>query len=296
MSTSDRSLRAAAAEPADARSPAAAVVTAPPRDPGVLRERVLRVVVPLAILLVLILVWDWYVRAYDVKPFILPGPFKVAETLVTDWGTLSGALLVTVRITFMALLLALVGGTLLAVLLVQSRWIELALFPYAVILQVTPIVAIAPLILIYVSDTQYAVLLCAFIVTFFPILSNTTAGLKSVDHNLLNLFELYGASRWQTLFILKIPAAQPYFFAGLRIGGGLALIAAVVAEFAAGSAGAGAGLAFRILESQYRLNIPRMFAGLILLSATGVIVFWLTSLLSHLALRRWHESALTREN
>lgn len=269
---------------------------APAREPAVSRDLVLRIVVPLAILAAVLVLWDWYVRAYEVKPFILPGPGLVATTLVADWGTLSGALFVTLQITFTALLLALVGGTLLAVLMTQSRLFELALFPYAVILQVTPIVAIAPLILIYVRDTQSAVLLCAFIVTFFPILSNTIAGLKSVDHNLLNLFELYGASRWQTLLLLKIPAAQPYFFAGLRIGGGLALIAAVVAEFAAGSAGAGSGLAFRILESQYRLNIPRLFAGLILLSATGVVVFWITSLLSHLALRRWHESALTREN
>jgi NitT/TauT family transport system permease protein len=284
MSASD--IRPVAADDGVSRPPERFVTT----------ERVLSVVVPLAILVALLLGWDWYVRAYDVKPYILPGPGLVAETLVKDFGTLSGALLVTLEITFLALLLALVGGTLLAVLMTQSRLFELALFPYAVILQVTPIVAIAPLIIIYVRDTQSAVLLCAFIVTFFPILSNTIAGLKSVDHNLLNLFELYGASRWQTLLLLKIPAAQPYFFAGLRIGGGLALIAAVVAEFAAGSAGAGSGLAFRILESQYRLNIPRLFAGLILLSATGVLVFWLTSLVSHLALRRWHESALTREN
>ena len=132
----------------------------------------------------------------------------------------------------------------------QSSWIELALFPFAVILQVTPIVAIAPLLLIYAPDTQTALLICAFLVAFFPILSNMVQGLKSVDHNLLNLFDLYGATRWQTLIYLKIPASMPYFMAGLRIGGGLALIAAVVAEFAAGSAGAGSGLAFRLLEAQ----------------------------------------------
>lgn len=273
-----------------------AAEAAPPREPWLSGDRILRIVVPLVILAVVLFAWDWYVRANDIKPYILPGPGLVAETLVKDWGTLSGALFVTLQITFAALLLALAGGTLLAILMTQSKLFELALFPYAVILQVTPIVAIAPLILIYVPNTQAAVLLCAFIVTFFPILSNTTQGLKSVDHNLLNLFELYGASRWQTLLLLKIPAAQPYFFAGLRIGGGLALIAAVVAEFAAGSAGAGSGLAFRILESQYRLNIPRLFAGLIMLSGTGVLVYWLTSLLSWLALRRWHESALSREN
>ena len=155
----------------------------------------------------------------------------------------------------------------MAILLVQSQWIELALFPFAVILQVTPIIAIAPLLLIYVPDTQTALLICAFLVAFFPILSNMVAGLKSVDHNLLNLYDLYGASRWQTLIYLKLPAAMPYFMAGLRIGGGLALIAAVVAEFAAGTAGEGSGLAFRLLEAQYRLNIPRLFAALILLDS-----------------------------
>jgi NitT/TauT family transport system permease protein len=156
--------------------------------------------------------------------------------------------------------------------------------------------AIAPLLLIYAPNTQIALLICSFLVAFFPILSNMVQGLKSVDHNLLNLFDLYGASRWQALRYLKLPAAQPYFMAGLRIGGGLALIAAVVAEFAAGSSGAGSGLAFRLLEAQYRLNIPRMFAALLLLSVTGVAIFGLTSLISWLALRRWHESAVRREN
>ena len=169
---------------------------------------------------------------------------------------------------------------LLAILMAQSRWIELALFPYAVILQVTPIVAIAPLILIYTDTTQQALLICAWLVAFFPVLSNTTQGLKSTDHNLLNLFELYGASRWQTLVHLKLPNALPYFLAGLRIAGGLALIAAVVAEFAAGTAGGNSGLAFRLLEAQLRLNIPRLFAALVLLSLTGVVIFAATSLLS----------------
>ena len=164
------------------------------------------------------------------------------------------------------------------------------------ILQVTPIVAIAPLLLIYAPNTQTALLIVAFLVAFFPILSNMVQGLKSVDHNLLNLFDLYGAGRWQQLIYLKIPASMPYFMTGLRIGGGLSLIAAVVAEFAAGSAGAGSGLAFRLLESGYRLNIPRMFAALILLTFTGVAIFAITSFISWLTLHRWHESAVRREN
>ena len=259
-------------------------------------EKILRIVVPVVMLILAIAAWWAVVVINQIPRYILPSPADVAGSLVNDWGTLFPALLVTLRITFSALILALVGGVLMAIILVQSRWVELALFPFAVILQVTPIIAIAPLLLIYTPDTQTALLICAFLVAFFPILSNTVAGLKSVDHNLLNLFDLYGASRWQTLIHLKIPAALPYFMAGLRIGGGLALIAAVVAEFAAGSAGQGSGLAFRLLESQYRLNIPRLFAALILLTGTGVAIFGLTSLVSWLSLRRWHESAMKREN
>lgn len=259
-------------------------------------DRLMRLIIPAVMLGLLVLLWAWYVSAYNVPHYILPSPSRVAQSLVNDWPTLSSALLVTLKITFMALGLALAGGVGLAIIMTQSRWVELAIYPYAVILQVTPIVAIAPLIVIYAPTTQVAVLICAFIVAFFPVLSNTTQGLKSTDHNLLNLFEMYGASRWQTLRYLKLPAALPYFLAGLKIAGGLALIAAVVAEFAAGSAGANSGLAYRLLESQFRLNIPRLFAALLLLSLTGVLIFALTSAVSHLLLRRWHESAIRREN
>lgn len=255
-----------------------------------------RILVPVLMLFLLLAVWQWYVVVHKVPPYILPSPVLVANALVKDWPILGAALVVTLKITFTALILALVGGVALAILISQSKWVELAIYPYAVILQVTPIVAISPLIIIYTPSTQVALLICAWIVAFFPVLSNTAQGLKSTDHNLLNLFELYRASRWQTLFWLKIPAALPYFLAGLRIAGGLALIAAVVAEFAAGSAGSGSGLAFRLLEAQFRLNIPRLFAALILLSVTGVLIFFATSLVSHLLLRKWHESALRREN
>lgn len=259
-------------------------------------EKVLRIAVPVTMLVLAIIAWHLFITMNNVPRYILPSPADVAGSLWNDWGTLAPALLVTVRITFTALILALIGGVALAILLVQSKWIELALFPFAVILQVTPIIAIAPLLLIYAPDTQTALLICSFLVAFFPILSNMVAGLKSVDHNLLNLFDLYGASRWQTLIYLKIPAAMPYFMAGLRIGGGLALIAAVVAEFAAGAAGEGSGLAFRLLESQYRLNIPRLFAALVLLTGTGVAIFGLTSFIAWITLHRWHESAVKREN
>ena len=172
---------------------------------------------------------------------------------------------------------------------------EASLFPYAVILQVTPVVAVAPLILIYVRDTQLALLICAWLVAFFPILSNTTLGLNSVDTNMMELMQLYGARRAQVLWFLRLPAAMPYFLAGLRIAGGLSLIGAVVAEFTAGTATAGTGLAYRILESGYRLDIPRMYAALVLLSLSGIAIYALTSLLSWIVLHRWHPSALRRE-
>ncbi len=258
-------------------------------------ERWVKWTAPLAISLVAVGLWELVVWYNQIPHYILPGPTQVLTTLVRDWGTLSASLMVTLQITFMALGVAIVGGVGLAVLFSLSKWVELSLFPFAVVLQVTPIVAIAPLILIYVDNTYAALLICAWIVAFFPILSNTTLGLNSADHNLQNLFQLYGADRWQTLRYLRLPAAMPYFLGGLRIAGGLALIGAIVAEFAAGTAGAGSGLAYRILEAGYRLNIPRMFAALILISLAGIVIFMAFALLSHLMLRKWHESAVKRE-
>jgi NitT/TauT family transport system permease protein len=253
-----------------------------------------RIVLPIATLALGILIWDSVVRIKDIPPFILPGPGLVAATLVSDRALLWDSLLVTLATTFDGLALALAGGVGLAILFNQSRLIEHSLYPYAVILQVTPVVAVAPLLLVYLPQ-QAAVLACAWIVAFFPILANTTLGLNSVDRNLVDLFEIYGASRVKVLLRLKLPAALPYMLGGLRIAGGLSLIGAVVAEIAAGSAGAGSGLAYRIAESSYRLNIPRMFAALILLSIAGIAIFLALSLLSYLVLRRWHESALASE-
>ena len=258
------------------------------------RERFLRLALPIATLILGAGVWDLVVRINQVPAYVLPGPGLVARTLVADWSILWNSLVVTLVTTFEGLILAFVGGVALAILFNQSRLIEYSLYPYAVILQVTPIVAIAPLLLIYLPQ-QAAVLACAWIVAFFPVLANTTLGLNSVDHNLRDLFDLYGATRGQVLLRLKLPSALPYMLGGLRIAGGLSLIGAVVAEIAAGSAGAGSGLAYRIAESGYRLNIPRMFAALLLLSVAGIVIFALLSLLSHLLLRRWHESAIAAE-
>jgi NitT/TauT family transport system permease protein len=266
-----------------------------PADRAVRVERGLRIAAPLTIGVLALAAWEVVVRLNHIPHYILPGPILVLQSLIEDWGTLWPSLLITLQITFMALAVATVGGVGLAILFTASRWLELSLFPFAVILQVTPIIAIAPLILIYVHNVHLALLICAWIVAFFPILSNTTLGLNSADHNLRDLFLLYGASRWQTLWHLRLPSAMPYFLGGLKIAGGLSLIGAIVAEFAAGTAGTGSGLAFRILEAGYRLNIPRMFAAVVLISLTGILIFLAFSLLSHLVLRKWHESAVERE-
>ena len=257
-------------------------------------ERVWRIVLPVLMLTATVWLWDVVVRAKDIQPYVLPSPGLVLSTLVSDGALLFDSLAVTLITTFEGFLLAAAGGILLAVVFNQWRPVGYVFYPYAVALQVTPIVAVAPLLLIYLPQ-HLAVLACAWIVAFFPVLANTTLGLNSVDHNLLALFELYKASRWQVLWRLKLPAALPEMLAGLRIAGGLSLIGAVVAEIAAGSAGAGSGLAYRIAESGYRLNIPRMFAALLLLSLAGIAIFFLLSAISYLMLRRWHESAVGSE-
>jgi NitT/TauT family transport system permease protein len=258
-------------------------------------ESVARWLLPIIVMSLSIWLWDRFVRVNEIPHYILPGPGLVVQTLIEDWGILYGSALVTLQITAMALLAAIIGGVGIAILFNQSRFAEMCFFPFAVILQVTPIVSIAPLIFIYIESKFVGLLLVAWIVAFFPLLANTTLGLKSADHNLRDLMTIYRASRWQRLIYLQLPSALPYFLGGLRIAGGLALIGAIVAEYVAGTGGIGSGLAFRILEAGYRLNIPRMFAALLLIAIIGVIIFMSTSLLSHLLLRKWHESAVNRE-
>ncbi|MEH2511017.1 NitT/TauT family transport system permease protein [Nitrobacteraceae bacterium AZCC 1564] len=257
--------------------------------------RLLQVFLPFLTLALSVAIWEAIVRVNEIPDYVLPAPSVVFTTLIQDWSLLFGSLLTTLLTTVQGFVAASVGGIAMAVLFSRSKWFEYALFPYAVILQVTPVIAIAPLLLIYLPQ-HLAVVACAWIVAFFPVLSNTALGLKSVDRNLAGLFALYGASRTQTLCYLKLPSALPHIMGGLRIAGGLSLIGAVVAEIAAGSAGAGSGLAYRIAESGYRLNIPRMFAALLLLSIAGIVIYGALSLVSYLVLRRWHESALGKDN
>jgi NitT/TauT family transport system permease protein len=258
---------------------------------------------PIAVGLVFLLIWETGVRVTKMPPYLLPTPSLVLQTLVKEWGSLFPSLLITLQITMVAFGMAIVAGLLVAILFTQNKWVERSLFPYAVILQTTPIVAIAPLIILWVrqavpgeSATFVSLVICAWLVAFFPILSNTTLGLNSADHNLINLFQLYNASPWQRLLYLRLPSALPYFLGGLRISGGLALIGAVVAEFVAGTGGTQSGIAYQILISSFNLQIPRMFAALLLTTVLGVLIFVLLTVLSDFLLRNWHESAVRREN
>jgi NitT/TauT family transport system permease protein len=255
-----------------------------------------KVLPPLFLGLLLLGGWQAAVDVFAIPQYLLPGPVAVAQTLVSDWQTLAQSWWITMSIALAALAAAVVLGVGLAVLFSASKWVERSFFPYAVVLQVTPIVAIAPLIIVWVNDTSLSLLICAWIVAFFPILSNTTLGLNSADPNLVDLFKLYRARWWQRMAWLRLPSAMPYFLAGLKISGGLSLIGAVVAEFVAGTGGQASGLAYRILESGYQLKIPRMFAALALISLSGILLFLALSLLSHLCLRRWHESERGEEN
>jgi NitT/TauT family transport system permease protein len=259
------------------------------------RFALLRIAAPFAVAVIVLAAWQILVTVNDVPPYLVPSPLLVARTLYADRVLLFRSLGVTLGIALTALALATLAGVATALLFVQSRWLEISLFPYAILLQVTPIVSIAPLIIIWVHDTRTALVLCAVVVAIFPIISNTTLGLRSVDRGLLDFFRLARATRWQTLWRLRVPSALPYFFGGLRIASGLALIGAVVAEFVAGTGGQGAGLAYQILLAGIQLNIPRLFAALVLIAVTGVALFAATVAVSRLALARWHESALRTE-
>lgn len=256
------------------------------------RGQLIQQILPFVVFGLAILTWELIVRINQIPHYILPAPTLVAKTLWDNLGSLMVSWWFTMKITFGALILAVAGGVALAMLFALNKWVELSLFPFAIVLQVTPIVAIAPLILIFIDSTAAALLLCAWIVAFFPILSNTLIGLRSADHNLRDLFTLYRASPWQTLRHLLIPSAMPYFIAGLKVAGGLSLIGAVVAEFTAGAAGKETGLASRILEASFRTEIPKMFAALVLVSLTGIMIYLIFNLVSKLVLGSWHESEI----
>ena len=232
--------------------------------------------------------WELYVTLGEVPHYILPAPSFVVITLLEDWPILLPAMLNTLQIALLGFLLASSGGILIALLMSYSRSVQDTLLPLAIILQVTPIVAIAPIIIIYVDSTYLALLICVWLVAFFPILTNTLFGLNSANPELLDLFRLYKASKFKTLLHLKIPNSIPSVVAGLKVSAGLSLIGAIVAEFAAGAGGSSSGLAFRILEAGYRLNISRMFACLLLLAVIGILFHKLIEITAQMALSRYN--------
>jgi NitT/TauT family transport system permease protein len=252
------------------------------------------IVLPLAVAAFLLGAWEWAVAHWQVPTYVLPAPSAIAAAFVDNFSSLMEALASTLTVTLEAFAAATVLGVAAAIAFTQSRLLERTLYPYAVILQVTPVVAIAPLILIWVGfdHINLALVIIATIVAFFPILAGTTLGLKSADFNLMDLTRLYGASRAQSLWRIRLPTALPYLLSGMKTAGGLALIGAVVAEFVAGS-GTATGLAWRIVESGNRLEIATLFAALALLAFTGVVIFAALSLLEWALLRRWHESAIS---
>ena len=254
-----------------------------------IKQRLLRSA-PLWVAALLLGLWQAWVDLANLPVYILPSPWRIAQTLVSDAGLLGHAWLVTARITALAFVAATLVGTALAFAFVQSAWLEAAFFPYVVFLQVTPIVAIAPLIIIWVHDPTISMVICASVVALFPVVANTTTGLRSVSPGLLDYFVLQGASRWQILLRLRLPSALPMALAGWRISAGLSLIGAVVAEFVAGTGGTATGLAYQILQSGYDLNIARLFAALALISLTGLALFMGLSALTRWWLGPWHES------
>lgn len=245
-----------------------------------------RIAIACATIGALLVIWEIGVRLFAIPEWTLPAPTTIADTLIKDWSILGPAFASTLRVTLAGLALAVFGGVALGIMASRSRTLENAVAPVAVILQVTPLVAIAPLLIIYIGP-HATVYVAAFLVAFFPMLTGTLSGLRAVDPALNDLFTVYRASAQQKLWRLEAPSALPFIMAGLRTAGGLALIGAVVAEFVAGTVGDQAGLAYRIVEASYRLNMPRLFAALFLIALTGVMIYALTGLASHWVLSRW---------
>ncbi|PPQ31228.1 ABC transporter permease [Rhodopila globiformis] len=230
--------------------------------------------------------WEAAVRLLGVPVYVLPGPIAIVQAFAADPVGLLESLTSTLFVTFAALAMAAVLGGAMAVAMSASRLAQAAIQPWAVALQVTPLPAIAPLIIIWVGQPFLALVVCATIVAFFPLFASTASGLASAPPELNDLFHLYGARRWQTMRLLRLPAALPYFLTGLRISGGLALVGAVVAELVAGSGGFASGLAYRILEASFRLEIPRMFAALVLLALAGILLNYGLGAIGQAILRR----------
>lgn len=237
-----------------------------------------------------LILWQTTVVMAKVPEYLVPSPVEVAQAFIAHKGDMLGDLWVTLRIALTALLLSIVIGAGIAVVMVQNKWLENALFPYVILIQVTPIVALAPLIVLLVKDTFWALVMASVLIAIFPIIANTTLGLKSVPQQLVILFRMYGAGRMQRLGKLQVMVALPYFLGGLKIASGLSIVGAVVGGFVAGTSGANSGLAYDILQDGYNLQVAAMFASVGLLTVSGVLMFGMTEWINWILLRKWHDS------
>ncbi|WP_424444179.1 ABC transporter permease [Phenylobacterium hankyongense] len=248
----------------------------------------LRTVAPFALIVLLLLAWEVACRALHAPTYFLPPPSAIAVALASDWAALLRSAWNTLAMALMALLVASVLAQALALVVALSPILERAVRPLAVVLQVTPVVALAPLVLIWagIDHPGRAIVALAAIVAFFPIFSGAVTGLKAADPDLERLFDLYGATRLQRLTRLRLPSAVPFLLEGHKVAAGLAIIGAVVAEFVAGSGGA-QGLAWRILEAGNRLQTARMFAALVVLGLLGAVLHALLERAEQAGLRWW---------
>ena len=242
------------------------------------------------VILGLFVLWEVLFHALNLKWYLLPPPSMILGSIQSDFASLMGSLWITIKVTLIALMASVIISLCLAIVFYFSKFIERSMMPVTVVLQVTPIIAIAPLVSIWVDSSQMATLICAFLVAFFPLLTNTIAGLKSTEKNHLDLMKLYRANKYQLLRYVVLPNALPYFLSGLKISTGLALIGAIVGEFVIGPISGHSGLAYRIIEAGYQLEIPKMFASVVLISITGILLFNLTRVISYLLLKKWHSS------
>ena len=238
----------------------------------------------------LFILWEILFHTLNLRWYLLPPPSMILESIQSNFFSLMGSLAITLKVTLTALIASVIVSVCLAIIFYFSKFIERSMMPITVVLQVTPIIAIAPLITIWVDSSQMATLICAFLVAFFPLLTNTISGLKSTESNHLDLMKLYRANKYQLLRYVVLPNALPYFLSGLKVSTGLALIGAIVGEFVIGPISGHSGLAYRIIEAGYQLEIPKMCASVVLISITGILLFNLIRLISYLILRNWHSS------
>jgi NitT/TauT family transport system permease protein len=240
--------------------------------------------------------WELLLALLDTRTFIFPRPSDIFHAAIDKWPNLRASVLTTIFESLLGFFFSIIVGVTAAVLLALSKTIEKIVYPYAIILQTIPIVAVAPIIVIWVGPGFYAIVVITFLIAFFPMLSNTIIGLNSTDHNMKNLFHLYGASQFQVMWKLRIPAALPYIVGGLKISCSLSVIGAIVGEYVAGIGGSRGGLGYAITVAASRLQTPYLFACGLAASALGIVFFLIVNAFSKWMLSSWHESEMRTEN